>query len=129
MCGKTPKTGYACGEYFIIGNGDCIMCQQSYTPMHSSEDSTINAWNRFVDLCEVYKANVTSKKQKSTPVTNYEKIKSMSVDEMATAINNGISTDPCDYCAFNNHYCDGTPCRNKAETEIIAEWLESEVKK
>ena len=59
-------------------------------------------------------------------MTNYEKIKSMSVDELATAIYNGISSDPCDYCEYNNLHCTGIPCNQKANTDIIAEWLESE---
>lgn len=60
-------------------------------------------------------------------MTNYERIKSMSVEEMATAILNGISSDPCDYCDYGNCDCNGEPCKNKADDEIIQEWLESEV--
>ena len=61
------------------------------------------------------------------PLTNFERIKAMSIDEMATAIYNGISSDPCDYCEHNNHHCTGAPCKEKANTDIIAEWLKSEV--
>lgn len=60
-------------------------------------------------------------------MTNYERIKSMSVEEMATAILNGISSDQCDYCNYSNGYCNGERCKNKADEEIVQEWLESEV--
>lgn len=60
-------------------------------------------------------------------MTNFENFKNMSVDEMAQAINNGISSDSCDYCPYTEELCDGTPCLHKEDSEIIAEWLESEV--
>ena len=50
-------------------------------------------------------------------MTNYEKIKAMSVDEMVDFIN---KTNACEKCAHNN-CCDGE-CRSG-----IREWLESEV--
>ena len=59
--------------------------------------------------------------------TNYDRIRDMSIDEIATAIYNGISSDPCDYCKYNNAHCTGVPCREKANVDIIVEWLESEV--
>lgn len=55
-------------------------------------------------------------------MTNYEKIKQMSIDEMATAILKGVSNDPCDYCYGS---CD--ICRHKSNIEIVRDWLESEV--
>ena len=61
------------------------------------------------------------------PLTNFERIKAMSVEELATAIYNGVSNDPCDYCKHSNGHCNGSPCIGKANTEIIAEWLASEV--
>ena len=60
-------------------------------------------------------------------MTNYDRIKSMSAEEIATAIYNGISSDPCDYCKFNNLNCNGVPCREISNTEIISKWLNSEV--
>lgn len=62
------------------------------------------------------------------PRTNFDRIKAMSVDELAQAIYQGISSDPCDYCKNNNLHCTGEPCKEKANADIIAEWLESEVK-
>ena len=53
-------------------------------------------------------------------MTNYERIKNMSVEEIATAIYKGISSDPCDYCT-------GKSCAKKSNVEVIEEWLESEV--
>ena len=59
--------------------------------------------------------------------TKYDQIKAMSVEEMATAIYNGISSDPCDYCVCSEECRNGSLCRGKSNTEIIAEFLESEV--
>ena len=56
-------------------------------------------------------------------LTNADRIRAMSDEELAEWIRNGISTDPCDYCEYNNGYCDGSPCRGKTEAEIITEWL------
>ena len=60
-------------------------------------------------------------------MTNYDRIKSMSAEEIATAIYNGISSDSCDYCKSYNVYCNGAPCRKISNTEIILKWLNSEV--
>lgn len=59
-------------------------------------------------------------------MTNFERIKAMSIEELATAIYNGISSDPCDYCEHNAMYC-AAQCKDMSHTEIIAKWLESEV--
>lgn len=61
--------------------------------------------------------------------TNFERIKAMTVEEMAQAIYDGISSDPCDYCPHsNNSDCKGEPCRDlSSDVEIIVKWLESEV--
>ena len=40
-------------------------------------------------------------------MTNYERISNMNVEELAMAIYNGISSDPCDYCKHNNLHCNG----------------------
>lgn len=60
-------------------------------------------------------------------MTNFEKIKQMSIDEMANIIFNGISSDPCDY--YNNQsngdYSHCFDCT--VNTDIIVDWLESEV--
>lgn len=56
--------------------------------------------------------------------TNADRIRSMSDEELAEWIHNGISSDHCDYCEYNNGYCDGAPCHGKADAEIIAEWLQ-----
>lgn len=60
-------------------------------------------------------------------MTNFEKIKQMSIDEMASVIFNGISSDPCDYCnnQSNDDYSHCFDCT--MNTDIIADWLESEV--
>ena len=61
------------------------------------------------------------------PPTNAERIRAMSDEELAEWIHNGISSDACDFCGQNNGYCDGTPCRGKAEAEVIVEWLKRPV--
>lgn len=60
-------------------------------------------------------------------MTNYERIRAMSVEEMATAIYSGISSDGCDYCLQVNGSCNGSFCKYKSGAEIVAGWLESEV--
>lgn len=59
-------------------------------------------------------------------MTNFEKIKSMSINEMASIIFNGISSDPCDYCnnQSNGDYSHCFDCT--VNTDIIVDWLESE---
>lgn len=57
------------------------------------------------------------------PDTNADRIRAMSDEELAEWIHNGISSDACDYCEYNNGYCDGSPCRGKAEAEMITDWL------
>lgn len=49
-CGGVPQIGYACGEYFVIGEKkDCPVCGVcSFVEMHSSEEMEIEAWNRTV---------------------------------------------------------------------------------
>lgn len=39
-------------------------------------------------------------------MTNYERIKAMSVEEMADYILKGISSDVCDYCPHNSYECE-----------------------
>ena len=60
---------------------------------------------------------------KETP-SNADRIRAMTDEELAEWINNGISSDPCDYCKHNNLHCDGSPCKGKAHTETITEWLQ-----
>lgn len=65
---------------------------------------------------------------KVEPQTNADHIRCMTDDELAEWIRNGISSDACDYCDYNNGYCDGSPCRGKAEADIIVEWLQQPYK-
>lgn len=64
-------------------------------------------------------------------MTNYEKIKNMSAEEMAAAIAKGVSCDPCDYCPFFEDQCEDSECYNRCydleDSEIIQIWLNSEV--
>lgn len=75
-----------------------------------------------------YNPNILKKRKRTVQImTNYDRIKSMSAEEISTAIYNGISNDPCDYCMFNNVFCGGAMCRDISTTEIILKWLNSEV--
>lgn len=58
-------------------------------------------------------------------MTNFEKIKSMSIEEMANIIFNGISSNPCNYCGnqSNGDYSHCFDCT--VNTDIIVDWLES----
>ena len=61
-------------------------------------------------------------------MTNFERIKQMTVDEMVDKILSCISSDPCDYCQYKEFaYCNGYHCRHLGDEKIIKEWLESEV--
>ncbi len=60
---------------------------------------------------------------RALPQTNADRIRAMSDEELAVWIRIGISSDACDYCEYNNGYCDGLPCIEKAEVETIVEWL------
>ena len=56
-------------------------------------------------------------------MTNYEKIKNMSVEEMAMAINDKFMNE-CDYC--NSRNC-GLQTEENTCINGIADWLQSEV--
>ena len=60
-------------------------------------------------------------------MTNADRIRSMNDEELAEVIRNGISSDACDFCKHNNLHCDGYPCKNKSEKNIIIEWLQQPV--
>lgn len=61
-------------------------------------------------------------------ISNGDLVRLMDDEKLAKLIHNGISSDSCDYCEHNGGYCDGSPCRGKTETEIIAEWLRQPMK-
>ena len=47
-CGRRPLLGYACGEYFIVGQvGGCGVCDM-FGEMHASREQEVEAWNRRV---------------------------------------------------------------------------------
>lgn len=57
----------------------------------------------------------------------FERIKNMDVEEMAKAIINGISSDPCDYCICDKNHCHGFYCVEGDGLDAIVEWLNREV--
>lgn len=56
-------------------------------------------------------------------MTNFEKIKSMSVDELAEKLDDLFSCDHCYFAEFCDENIEGTTC-----TGVLKEWLESEAK-
>lgn len=52
-------------------------------------------------------------------MTNYERIKAMSVNKMADYVLKGISSDVCDYCPYNSYNCEMSYsfCVCKTESE------------
>ena len=61
-------------------------------------------------------------------MTNFERIKQMSIEDIANKILSYISSDPCDYCQYrDSSNCKGYHCRHLSDEDIIIEWLESEV--
>lgn len=60
-------------------------------------------------------------------MTNYEKIKAMSIEEMAKDIEKTISYNLCCYCVQSGSLCN-SECSKRTDYEVIMEWLESEVK-
>ena len=72
---------------------------------------------------KVEECNHTDCPYRTEPITNADRIRAMSDEELADWILNGVSTDPCDYCEHNNGYCDGFSCVGKADAETIKEWL------
>lgn len=57
QCGEVPMMSYCCGEYFIFSifkeNNTCFCA--SFTEMHSSMKSEVEAWNKAVSNYEVSK--------------------------------------------------------------------------
>ena len=49
-CGLRPLLGYACGEYFIVGQvrGGCGVCD-TFGEMHASREQESEAWIRRAD--------------------------------------------------------------------------------
>lgn len=59
QCGKVPEISYACGEYFIFDifkEINTCFCA-SFTEMHSSMKSEVEAWNKAVNNYEANKRN------------------------------------------------------------------------
>ena len=69
-----------------------------------------------------YLCGVLDERQRKKTIADH--IRAMSDMELATWICNGISSDACDYCDYNNGYCDGSPCSEKTDADTITEWLQ-----
>lgn len=59
-------------------------------------------------------------------ITNADRIRTMTDEELAKWILDGVSCDPCDYCKHNSVSCRLNQC--KPEEETILEWLRQPVK-
>ncbi len=60
----------------------------------------------------------------STP-TNYEKIRSMTIEEITDLIFDATINDICRYCPHKDTDCDRSFCENKSTSDIIRDWLNS----
>lgn len=54
QCGEVPMMSYCCGEYFIFKENNTCFCA-SFTEMHSSMKSEVEAWNKAVSNYEASK--------------------------------------------------------------------------
>ena len=58
-------------------------------------------------------------------MTNADRIRAMSDEELAKWILDGVSSDACDYCGHKNEeFCDGSPCRGAQDKDVIIAWLQ-----
>ena len=80
------------------------------------------------EYCEDNYPNVCEHWSYKKPITTADRIRSMSDEELAEWIINGVSSDPCDYCKHINAHCLGTLCMGKTPEEIIIEWLQQPAK-
>lgn len=60
------------------------------------------------------------------PLTNADRIRAMTDEELAEWILAGVSCDPCDYCKHSSVHCISYQC--KSDEETILEWLRQPVK-
>ena len=58
-------------------------------------------------------------------MTNYERIKAMSVKSMAQFIAGKMSEFPCAFCGYDDLSCD-EKCEDKTVEDIVEEWLKRE---
>lgn len=56
QCREVPMMSYCCGEYFIFKENSTCFCA-SFTEMHSSMKSEVEAWNKAVSNHEASKRN------------------------------------------------------------------------
>lgn len=57
-------------------------------------------------------------------MTNYERIKGMSAEEMARWMLDGVSSEPCDYCRHNSYECEmGYGCDEPDDVKTLVDWL------
>ena len=71
-------------------------------------------------------------KRNARKLTNFDRIKAMSVDEMAEYIISLRGNNVCGFCCNlfegdDEGYCISNYCYEHKDAEIIVEWLESEV--
>ena len=60
-------------------------------------------------------------------MTNYEKIKAMSVEQLARWILNGVRSDQCYYCR-NSYGCEmGYGCDEPDEVKTLVYWLMADI--
>ena len=83
--------------------------------------------HKYCEFCNT--GDKFQKKAKSNVVTNFDRIKSMSIEEMAEyfALDKHPST-PCYVCEYDNGlFCSKEDCNPDYKIKVFKEFLESEV--
>lgn len=73
-------------------------------------------------ICPLTNVNAGAK----MPLTNSDRIRAMTDEELAEWILAGVSCDPCDYCKHSSVHCISYKC--KSDEETILEWLRQPAK-
>lgn len=76
----------------------------------------------FANIDEII--DMTGADKDTNVLTNADRIRAMSDEELAKWILDGMSSDACDYCGHNNESCDGSPCRGVEDKNVIIAWLQ-----
>ena len=99
----------------------------------TDEEQEFDAVAGYLSACDVFNKiradwlknrDMLQERENPKPLTNYERIKNMSIEEMAVFINH-CENAPCMCC--EESYCNGDSTNVKKCCNGIKQWLESEV--
>ena len=99
-CGRRPLLGYACGEYFIVGQVEgCGVCD-TFGEMHASIEQEAEAWNRRADRGALMQF----------PIRRDHHDRKNGNDHLI----NGIEVEVVRCRACKHHYWEQEPCHGKS---------------